>query len=599
MEQCQIVLNYNGVNTTMQCRKDEKLKDIFKNFIFKTSAEDKILIYMYNGNTIQNEELTFNEIANSEDKERNEMNILVVEGLDHPAPHTQDHIIKSKNIICPECKEDIKIKIEDYVINLYECKNKHDIDNIFLNEFDSTQNLDISKIICQNCGKYNKLNVHNNIFYKCNSCKKDLCPICYSNHDKNHNIINYDDKNYICEQHNKLYLAYCDNCKQNICLYCEQDHKEHNIINYGKIFPNENEINNKLKELEEAKDKFQNDIDGIIIKLNKIKNNFEIYYNIFKNIINNFNKEKINYEILYNIDYINNTEIINNINNIVNDNNIKNKFNKLINIYNKMNSYNAISIVYTINKKVNDMRIFGEEFVKNNINNCSMVIDNTEYKIYEKLKTNNYDKDIINVKLKGINRITNMSYMFSWCSSLSSIPDISKWDTSNVNNMSYIFSCCRSLSSLPDISKWNTSNVNDMSYMFYDCYSLSSIPDISKWNTSNVNDMSYMFSNCKSLSSLPDISEWNTSNVRNMSYLFYDCNSLQLLPDISEWNTSKVKNMSYMFSLCSSISSLPDISKWDTSHLENKENMFEGCSKLVDKPAIHKKKKGFIKNIFW
>ena len=156
----------------MQCRKDEKLKDIFKNFIFKTSAEDKILIYMYNGNTIQNEELTFNEIANSEDKERNEMNILVVEGLDHPVPHTQDHIIKSKNIICPECNEDIKIKIEDYVINLYECKNKHDIDNIFLNEFDSTQNLDISKIICQNCGKYNKLNVHNNIFYKCNSCKK-------------------------------------------------------------------------------------------------------------------------------------------------------------------------------------------------------------------------------------------------------------------------------------------------------------------------------------------------------------------------------------------------------------------------------------------
>ena len=453
MEQCQIVLNYNGVNTTMQCRKDEKLKDIFKNFILKTSSEDKILIYMYNGNTIQNEELTFNEIANSEDKERNEMNILVVEGLDHPVPHTRDHIIKSKNIICPECNEDIKIKIEDYVINLYECKNKHDIIDILLNEFDSTQNLDISKIICQNCGKYNKLNVHNNIFYKYNSCKKDLCPICYSNHDKNHNIINYDDKNYICEQHNKLYIAYCDNCKQNICLYCEQDHKEHNIINYGKIFPNENEINNKLKELEEAKDKFQNDIDGIIIKLNKIKNNFEIYYNIFKNIINNFNKEKINYEILYNIDYINNTEIINNINNIVNDNNIKNKFNKLINIYNKMNSYNAISIVYTINKKVNDMRIFGEEFVKNNINNCSMVIDNTEYKIYEKLKTNNYDKDIINVKLKGINRITNMSYMFSWCSSLSSLPDISKWDTSNVNNMSYIFSYCRSLSSLPDISK--------------------------------------------------------------------------------------------------------------------------------------------------
>ena len=157
MQQCQIELSYDGVNTIMQCRNDEKLKDIFKNFKFKVKAENKILIYMYNGITIQNEELTFNEIANSEDKKRNKMNILVVEGVDHPISPTQEHNIKSKNIICPECKEDIKSKIEDYVINLYECKNKHDIDNIFLNEFDSTQNLDISKIICQNCGKYNKL----------------------------------------------------------------------------------------------------------------------------------------------------------------------------------------------------------------------------------------------------------------------------------------------------------------------------------------------------------------------------------------------------------------------------------------------------------
>ena len=55
--------------------------------------------------------------------------------------------------------------MNDYVINLYECKNKHDIDNIFLNEFDSTQNINISKIICKNCGNYNKSIVHNNIYF--------------------------------------------------------------------------------------------------------------------------------------------------------------------------------------------------------------------------------------------------------------------------------------------------------------------------------------------------------------------------------------------------------------------------------------------------
>ena len=103
-------------------------------------------------------------------------------------------IVLLNQIICPECQEDIKFSIEDYVINLFECKNKHDINNIFLDEFDSTQNINISKIICQGCGQYNKGNVHNNIFYRCNSCKKNLCPICFSNHDKNHNVLNYDDK---------------------------------------------------------------------------------------------------------------------------------------------------------------------------------------------------------------------------------------------------------------------------------------------------------------------------------------------------------------------------------------------------------------------
>ena len=71
--------------------------------------------------------------------------------------------------------------------------------------------------------------------------------------------------------------------------------------------------------------------------------------------------------------------------------------------------------------------------------------------------------------------------MFSGCSSLSSLPDISKWKTNNVNNMNGMFSGCSSLSSLPDISKWNTNNVNNMSTMFFQCSSLTSLPDISKW----------------------------------------------------------------------------------------------------------------------
>jgi len=58
-----------------------------------------------------------------------------------------------------------------------------------------------------------------------------------------------------------------------------------------------------------------------------------------------------------------------------------------------------------------------------------------------------------------------------------------------------MFSECSSLSSLPDISKWNTNNVTNMSFMFYGCTSLSSLPDISKWITNNVTYMSCIFRN--------------------------------------------------------------------------------------------------------
>ena len=39
--------------------------------------------------------------------------------------------------------------------------------------------------------------------------------------------------------------------------------------------------------------------------------------------------------------------------------------------------------------------------------------------------------------------------------------------------MNDIFSDCNSLTSLPDISNWNTNNVINMSYMFSDCNSLT------------------------------------------------------------------------------------------------------------------------------
>ena len=62
-----------------------------------------------------------------------------------------------------------------------------------------------------------------------------------------------------------------------------------------------------------------------------------------------------------------------------------------------------------------------------------------------------------------------------------------------------------------------------MKFMFGGCSSLSYLPDISKWNTNNDTEMYSMFDECSSLSSLPDFSKWNSNNITNKNRIFNNC----------------------------------------------------------------------------
>ena len=129
---------YNGGNIIIHCNKNDKMKEIFEKFINKTQTDRNKIYYLYNGEKINKEELTFEELANNNNinKIRILVNIINEE-------INKNNIIKSKNIICPECKENIKIKIEDYKIKLYECKNNHILDNILFEGYEDTQFIDI------------------------------------------------------------------------------------------------------------------------------------------------------------------------------------------------------------------------------------------------------------------------------------------------------------------------------------------------------------------------------------------------------------------------------------------------------------------------
>ena len=75
--------------------------------------------------------------------------------------------------------------------------------------------------------------------------------------------------------------------------------------------------------------------------------------------------------------------------------------------------------------KKNSVKIFGSEFVKNNKNNCKIIYENKEYELREYINIKDNKKEKIEIKLKGINNITNMGHMFAECKSLSSLPEIS------------------------------------------------------------------------------------------------------------------------------------------------------------------------------
>ena len=148
----------------------------------------------------------------------------------------------------------------------------------------------------------------------------------------------------------------------------------------------------------------------------------------------------------------------------------------------------------------------------------------------------------------------------------------------NLYSINSLFSCCSSLKKLPDISKCNIEKVKDINYLFAGCSSLKCLPDISKWKTNNIIRMDGLFAGCSNLERLPDISNWNISNSINISYLFYNCISLKTLPDISNFNTSKVEEMQSLFFGCSSLKIIPDISKWETNNLININGLFSRCS---------------------
>ncbi|MEH2829501.1 BspA family leucine-rich repeat surface protein [Segatella copri] len=133
-------------------------------------------------------------------------------------------------------------------------------------------------------------------------------------------------------------------------------------------------------------------------------------------------------------------------------------------------------------------------------------------------------KTITGLEYLNTEKVTNMSYMFFNCSSLTSL-DVTHFNTAKVTNMNRLFAYCSSLTSL-DVTHFNTAKVTNMNSMFECCSSLTSL-DVTYFNTANVTGMNNMFYSCSALTTIYASDNFVTDKVEYSYNMFYDCTSLK------------------------------------------------------------------------
>ena len=104
MSEAKIIFNLDGIDITIQCSIEDKIKDICQKFGTKIESNINSLLFLYGGNQI-NMELKFKEQANLMDIDRKEMKVLVYKK-------------ENDDFICPHCNKKIKLeKIDDIILS--------------------------------------------------------------------------------------------------------------------------------------------------------------------------------------------------------------------------------------------------------------------------------------------------------------------------------------------------------------------------------------------------------------------------------------------------------------------------------------------------
>ena len=166
---------FNQISTVIMCSEKDLFNTAVEKFANKVLINSSNLHFLYDGTLKINLNQPIEEIFKKELKTKKKIQILVISN-EEKLP--QNNFKISKEIICPQCTLTCLIEFNEYKIAFSCCKNNHTVKDVLLSDYKNKQKIDESKIICEICQKQNKAMTYENQFYRCLTCKNNICPLC-------------------------------------------------------------------------------------------------------------------------------------------------------------------------------------------------------------------------------------------------------------------------------------------------------------------------------------------------------------------------------------------------------------------------------------
>ena len=529
-----IIFTFEGKETTIECSKEDKMKDICQKYSSKIESNLDSLLFLYGGNQLKLES-SFESQANSIDKSENKMIISVFKK-------------EESDLECPKCGDKIKFNFEPLKDIL--SSNNNIIDNIAG-----------IKLIIENIVKNSLVEVVNVQLKNVNTILNSINGEIKTNIETLKNIIK--DKDIINKKVDNNETMNLNDFQNKSVISGILDVDINDIENGIILFNSDYDYDMDFY-LEDKKVSLEKDFDNNWrLNYSFITTGKYAFWMVFNDIVTDMEGFFATGPNIYSLDFS-----LFDSTNLTNMRILFNKCKKLKEIkgFDKLDTSKVIDMEGLFQNCITLEYIDLSNFDTSNVTNMAFMFNHC-----------NRLKEIKGLDKFITSKATTMEGMFQSCFKLEFI-DVSSFDTSNVEIMNFMFVDCFKLKGIKGINKLNTKKVTNMTGMFENCLSLKYL-NIENFDTSNVTNMSYMFNKCKKLKEIKGMDKFNTINLTTTYAMFQFCTEIEKI-DLSGFDTSNVTNMSYMFNKCKKLKEIKGLNTFITKNVKDMARMFNECSEL-------------------